>query len=213
MEMKAAFARARVAKAVLLMGLMGLLLTYFFVLRQQLDLSAWHKQWRLHREAPPAVWRLWAEYNPNVLELRTSIAVDRMQKKQPQDEQEVARWLHRMKTIRPGWPYYLLLEQQWRLAMGRLDPKAWVYVLRKGVYEPEIAQAVGLVLFQNWAAFKPEQRREMLALLWGAGPRVQGRLINAAFLSSRLFEYCDYGYNTALDMPPECRKAGWRPLE
>ena len=194
-----------------LMVLLGMTLVFFLLLREQLGLDAWHKTWRQQKTLPHNSLP-WESFDPNAIELRVHEAIFRKQAGQVVDERRVEQNLAQLKSLRPGWPYDLLLQQQWRLAQGQLDTEGWLKVLQKGAHEAPVAYAAAAVLFQHWNRFSPSQRQRMLASLWGSGSRYQPRLINYAFLSSRLFDYCDYGYNTALDVPPDCRKAGWEPL-
>jgi len=191
--------------------LLAIAFVFVQLLREQMGLDAWHKAWR-NQKRLPAVSLPWESFDPNAIELRVNAAILGMKAGQALDASAVDQDLHRLKSLRPGWPYYLLLAQQWQLANGHLDTAEWINVLQKGVNEAPVAYAAAAVLFQNWERFSLPQRRRMLSLLWRSGARHQPRLINYAFLSSRLFDYCDYGYNTALDVPPDCRKAGWTPL-
>ncbi len=202
------------ARLVLLLMLAVLLWVFYLLAREQFGLSEWQRNWRSQGQLPTTALP-WQNSDPNALEMQIARAIARVQQQRgvPQEAQDVDAALQTILTLRPGWPYYLLLAQQWQLAQGQLQPDGWLRVLRAGVYEPAISQFVARVLFQNWTAFTAGQRQQMLALLWRSGSRNQGQLINSAFLSSRLFDYCDYGYNTALDVPPDCYKAGWRPLK
>ncbi|GEM_PF-4623520 len=199
-------------KWLLVAVLLAVITAFAMLLREQLGLDLWHKAWRHEKKLPaislPLQWQ-----DPNALELTVSEAIARVRRGEPVRSENIEKAMRRLKQLRPGWPYYLLLEQQWRLAQGRLDPQGWLLALQKGAHEPAVVYAAGATLFQNWATFPPAVRSVMLGLLWHSGKRHQPYLINSAFLSSRLFAYCDYGYNTALDVPPDCRKAGWEPLQ
>jgi hypothetical protein len=150
--------------------------------------------------------------SPNQVELYIRVFLSFSKSESYKNSENLSDAYFNLLKIRPSWPYYYSgLAQIKKIEQNDFNPSINKAIML-APFERKVVESVSQLLFSNWESIDSVMKKKMLVYLSSQSRVVIERLISTSLRFARLFEFCDYLYESKRIEYQTCKLEFWQPL-
>ncbi len=200
--------------------LLSFLVLMVLMFKSSLNYEASRVEYRLDTQNPKELlpnsadleFSSYVSISPNQVELLTRVFLTVSKEKSFRYSESMADAYLNLLKIRPSWPYYYSgLAQIKKIEQNDFNPSINKAIML-APFERKVVDSVSQLLFSEWESIDSVMKKKMLVYLSSQdNGKIEG-LIGVALRFARLFEFCDYLYESKRKEFQACKREFWQPL-
>ena len=150
--------------------------------------------------------------SPNQVELLIRVFLSVSKEESFNNSEKLSDAYFNLLKIRPSWPYYYSgMAQIKKIEQNDFNPSINKAIML-APFERKVVESISQLLFSNWESIDSVMKKKMLMYLSSQDDVVIERLVGSSLRFARLFEFCDYLYESKRVEYQACKLEFWQPL-